>query len=151
RRTWVSFVALVAVVVASTGPAAQADSPGADAAGDAASSVFAGFSKRDGGLATNAWLDAPGRTLVLPDGSVLINETAKVRRVLPNLNIVTYAGTDIGNFFGDGGLAVNAGVVPGGMGLAQQPDGSVLIGDGNLSHRIRKVVADGTISTFAGS
>jgi len=150
RTRW-AFLALVAVAATTFGPVARADSPADGASPDAASTVFAGFSKRDGGPAASAWLDAPGKTLVLSDGSVLVNETAKVRRVIPDGTIFTYAGTDIFNFFGDGGLATNAGLVPGGMGLALMPDGAVLVGDGHLSHRIRRVAPDGVITTFAGS
>jgi hypothetical protein len=111
--------------------------------------IVAGFSKRDGGPATQAWLDSPRQLLVRPDGSVLIAEQMKVRRVAPDGTISTFAGSDTFASFGDGGQAAAAAISP--LGLAALPDGSVLIGDGGNSHRIRRVAPDGTISAFAGS
>ena len=55
--------------------------------------------------------------------------------------------TIAGGYIGDGGSAVLAGL-NGPSGMAS--DGSLYVSD-TKSHRVRRVSADGTISTFAGN
>ncbi|MBL8247056.1 MAG: hypothetical protein JNK95_01665, partial [Candidatus Competibacter sp.] len=62
--------------------------------------------------------------------------------------ITTVAGTDAAGFSGDGGPAIQAGLLyPEGVAVA--PDGSVLIADDG-NRRIRRVGPDGIITTVAG-
>jgi sugar lactone lactonase YvrE len=64
-------------------------------------------------------------------------------------SIWTLAGTGMGTFSGDGGLAINAGI-QGPHGIATDTAGNVYISDYN-NQRIRKVATDGTITTVAGN
>src|SRR5687768_739805 len=63
--------------------------------------------------------------------------------------IHTIVGTGTKGFSGDGGAAVQA-QINNPFGLARSPDGALYICDMD-NHRIRKVAADGTISTIAGT
>ena len=64
-------------------------------------------------------------------------------------NIVTYAGTGLGIFGGDGGAALAAQIaMP--TGIATDAAGNVFIAD-NLNHCIRKINLAGIISTVAGT
>src|SRR5205823_3183641 len=63
--------------------------------------------------------------------------------------ITTFAGNGTGDFSGDGGPAVSAGLSqPSGVAVDNQ--GDILFID-DLNQRVREVTPDGTISTFAGS
>lgn len=109
-----------------------------------------GFSG-DGGLAVAAQLNSPRDIAVAPDGSILIADASahRVRRVDPAGVMSTVAGTGAAGFSGDGGLATLAQLnFPEGVAVA--PDGSVLIAD-RVNHRVRRVDADGAISTLAGT
>jgi hypothetical protein len=103
----------------------------------------------DGGPATAARLSSPSDVLLTEDGGFLIADTynGRVRRVSAHGVISTVAGTDksdIFESFGDGGPATAAGLsLP--QHLARLPNGSFLIGE---RQRIRRVSADGTISTI---
>lgn len=127
-----------------------------------------GFSG-DGGPATAAQLTWPRGLAVDTAGSLYIADSSnqRVRRVAPDGTISTVAGSSsapdtgpssscegqhaglAGGFSGDGGPAQGAALrCP--AGVAVTPDGSLYIADlGN--HRLRKVTADGTISTVAGN
>jgi NHL repeat len=104
----------------------------------------------DGGPATSAQLDRPRGVTALSDGGYLIADTFnhRIRRVAPNGTITTVAGTTQG-FSGDGTGAAKAQLsFP--SDTAVLPGGGFLIADtGN--DRIRRVAADGTISTVAGT
>ncbi len=104
----------------------------------------------DNGDATSAELDNPRGVTALPDGGFLIADTNdhRIRRVLPNGDIVRVAGSTPG-LSGDGGPATQARLnFPSDTALL--PDGSFLIADtGN--HRIRHVTLDGRIHTIAGT
>ena len=109
----------------------------------------------DGGPATAASLE-PLALALTPDGGYLVLEPTRVRRVAPDGTITTAAGTGVAGFSGDGGSAVQArihtfdGDFPGGGGdIAVTADGGFLIAD-TMNHRIRKVGADGQITTVAG-
>jgi serine/threonine-protein kinase len=109
----------------------------------------AGYSG-DGGLATAAMLNAPGGTAVAPDGTLYIADVNndRIRRVAPNGIITTIAGST-GGFAGDGGPATAARLqAP--LSLALNTAGEIFFTDtGN--RRVRKIAANGTISTVAGS
>lgn len=104
----------------------------------------------DGGPAAAASLNAPTDVAVLGDGSILIADSGnhRIRRIAPGGTITTLAGTERG-LAGDGGPASLARLdTP--TELAPLADGGLLVADtGN--HRIRRVAADGTMSTAAGT
>jgi sugar lactone lactonase YvrE len=94
--------------------------------------------------------DNPCALALGDDGSLYIAEAAaeRVRRVDPDGATTTVAGTGRHGFSGDGGPAVDAGLgLPNGVAVA--PDGSIYIAD-TWNDRIRRVDADGTITTVAG-
>ena len=110
----------------------------------------AGFSG-DGGPATAAQLDNPQRVEPTADGGYLIGDYGnnRIRRVSPAGTITTVAGTGTPGFAGDGGQATAAQL----SGPAQAfptADGGFLIAD-RLNSRVRRVAADGTITTVAGT
>jgi hypothetical protein len=105
----------------------------------------------DGGPATRAFMALPWGVATTPDGGYVVSDMnwSHVRRVSPNGTITRIAGTNLNGFSGDGGPATSAELnMP--MGVAVQPDGSVLIADSN-NHRIRRVSPSGTIATVAGN
>jgi hypothetical protein len=109
-----------------------------------------GFSG-DGGPATSAQLNDPIAVAALADGGFLItdHDNARIRRVGANGVITTVAGTGSPGFSGDGGPATAA-RLDRPVGLDAAPDGSFLVAD-RFNERIRRVAADGTITTVAGS
>ncbi|GLF95292.1 NHL domain-containing protein [Streptomyces yaizuensis] len=115
-----------------------------------AGSGVAGF-LGDGGPATAARLNLPLGVAVDAAGSLYIAEyhNHRVRKVTPDGTITTVAGTGVGGFRGDGGPATAA-QVNRPFGVAVDGGGVLYIADAE-NHRVRKVAADGTISTVAGS
>jgi len=105
----------------------------------------------DGGPANMAVLKCPQGIALGPDGSLYIADKLdhRIRRVGTDGRISTVAGTGTPGYSGDGGPATAAQLAwP--EGIAVGPDGSLYIADtGN--HRIRRVLPDGTIATFAGT
>ena len=87
----------------------------------------------------------------LPDGGFLVTEYEghRVRRVSAAGVITRVAGTGSAGFSGDGGAATAARLNKP-VGVSTTSDGGFLIGD-SLNGRVRKVSADGTIATVAGS
>jgi streptogramin lyase len=105
----------------------------------------------DGGPATQAKLTEP-RTMALgADGSILFTEPRvnRVRRIDPNGMITTFAGTGKAGFSGDGGPATRA-QLNFNRGVGVDGAGVVWIAD-SLNQRIRKVDANGIITTVAGN
>jgi hypothetical protein len=106
-------------------------------------------SSGDGGPATLAQIGYPVGVAATRDGGFLITDQygEQVRRVAPDGTISTVAGTGRRGASGDGGPATRARLdYP--RGVAEAPDGGVLIGDqGN--ERVRRVWPDGRISTIA--
>ena len=106
--------------------------------------------------AITAQLVAPIGLAVGPDGSIYFSDmvNSRIRRISPDGLVNTVAG--VSSFssnpnpedLGDGGLAINAQLAyP--VGITCAPDGTMFIADmGN--NRIRKVTADGIITTVAG-
>ncbi len=84
-------------------------------------------------------------------GEIYLTEWSnhRIRRIEQDGSIVTLAGTGIAGFTGDGGPAVLARVnSPNGLFVAE--DGSIYFSDlGN--HRVRRIDAQGTITTVAGT
>lgn len=115
-----------------------------------AGTAFAGFSG-DGGPATNAQLGANARAYPAPDGSIYISDlfNGRIRRVTTDSVITTVAGNGQRGFSGDNGPATAASLDNPGDVVAAS-DGSIYFLDmGNF--RIRRVGADGIITTFAGT
>ena len=113
--------------------------------------VAGGGAGGDGGPATSAQLQFPSDVLPLPDGSFLIAEGdgARVRKVDTSGIITTVVGNGIAGGSGDGGPATAA-QVAGPSSLSATADGGYLITEID-GFRIRKVAADGTITTVAGT
>ncbi len=98
-----------------------------------------------------AQLNVPVGVAALPDGGFLVAEYEgqRVQRVSAAGVITRVAGTGTAGFSGDGGAATAANLNKP-VGLSTTADGGFLIGD-SLNGRVRKVSADGTIATVAGT
>jgi hypothetical protein len=96
-------------------------------------------------------LNDPSGVAVLPQGGYVIADTGNhlVREVRPNGHISTVAGTGVAGSTGDGGPAVRASLRSP-QGIAVTANGSILIAD-PVANRVREIVPDGKIDTFAGS
>jgi uncharacterized protein (TIGR03437 family) len=104
----------------------------------------------DGGPAIAAQLNGPFAVAVDGSGNLYIADTNNlaIRRVSADGTISTYAGNGTRGFAGDGGAASNA-WFDGPEGVAMDAGGNLYIAD-TFNGRIRRVAADGTISTAAG-
>jgi trimeric autotransporter adhesin len=105
----------------------------------------------DGGVATNAGLYNPVSMVMDACGNMYIADSVnyRIRKVDANGNISTFAGNGTGTFAGDGGVATNASLFfP--SGVALDANRNLLIADA-LNNRIRKVDANGVITTVAGN
>lgn len=104
----------------------------------------------DGLAATLASLNEPSGVAVTPDGGFLVADSQNhaIRKVAATGTITTVAGTGVNGSTGDGGPATSAQLKKP-ADVALTADGGFVIAevDGN---RIRKVGADGVISTVAG-
>jgi sugar lactone lactonase YvrE len=111
---------------------------------------IAGYSG-DGGQATSAELDNPTGVAVGPGGVLYIADEAneRIREVHANGIITTAAGTGVTGFAGDGGPAGSAELnTP--LSVATDSEGDLYIADAS-NWRVRKVDANGTITTVAGN
>jgi hypothetical protein len=105
----------------------------------------------DGGPATRASLAGASAVAVTPDGGVLVSEEDghRIRLVRADGTITTVAGTGRAGSAGDGGPAIAARLqTP--ADVVALDDGSFLIADEG-ANRVRRVDADGGISTIAGT
>jgi sugar lactone lactonase YvrE len=105
----------------------------------------------DGGAATNAGLNNPAGVVVDTNGNIFIDDwfNNRIRKVDSNGIITTVAGRATSGFSGDGGAATNASLKQP-QGLALGRNGDLFIADyGN--NRVRKVAANGVITTIAGT
>jgi hypothetical protein len=94
----------------------------------------------NGGLATNARLNAPEAVHLAPSGDVYIADTGNhvIRKVAVGSGIIsTIAGTGVAGFSGDGGPATSA-RFDSPRGLAVAPTGIYYVADKN-NHRIRRI------------
>jgi trimeric autotransporter adhesin len=110
----------------------------------------AGF-EVDFGPPAGAQFHSPGGVAVDAAGKVYVADSlnARVRRLEPGGNIFTFAGNGNFAYFGDAGPANRASVNQP-EGVALDVAGNVYIAD-TLNNVIRKVTADGSISTVAGT
>lgn len=109
-----------------------------------------GFSG-DGGAAINAQLYTPFDVTTDPQGNIYIADAgnSRIRKIDANGVITTFAGNGTYGFAGDGGPATQA-RLSSTSGIATDGQGNLYITDyGN--NRIRKVDANGIITTVAGS
>jgi len=74
----------------------------------------------------------------------------KIKKLKRNGRLETIAGTGSSGYSGDGGLAINAKIYPGSGDLVVTNEGHVIFADAG-NHRIRKIFANGTIVTIAGT
>ena len=106
----------------------------------------------DGGAATAAQLNLPWDVAVDGSGNLYIADSGnyRIRKVDADTgNISTVAGNGNFGFSGDGGLATEARLsIP--RGVTADGSGNLYIAD-TFNQRIRKVDADGNISTVAGN
>jgi sugar lactone lactonase YvrE len=121
----------------------------------------------DGGPATSAQLQLESVALAPPlsyyvdppppgiavdnSGNVYVADIGnyRVRKISPDGIITTVAGSGTAGFSGDGGPAISA-QLSGVAGLAIDAAGNLLIADFS-ANRIRRVAADGSIATVAGT
>jgi len=109
-----------------------------------------GFSG-DGGPATSAAIATPTGVSVTEDGSVYIADYGnfRVREVAKDGTISTVAGSGTAGYAGDGGPATAAQLTDV-VTVTADREGNVYIADEG-AHRVRKVDADGIITTAVGS
>ncbi len=102
----------------------------------------------DGRQASESPLVRPLALAIGPAGEIYIAEGNRIREVKKDGLITTFAGTGAAGNGGDGGPAAQAQLnTP--QGLAVDSTGNVYIAD-TLNQRVRRVGADGTITTVAG-
>jgi RHS repeat-associated protein len=119
--------------------------------GERCSPFFSGDPCGDGGPATEAKLDNAGHIALGPDGSLYLTQANRIRRVSPEGIIETIAGSPTGRngFSGDGGPATDA-LLFSPLSPAVGPDGALYFLDA-ANNRIRRIDADGIISSIAGA
>jgi len=105
----------------------------------------------DSDAATAATLKNPCGVAADSEGNVYIADTGNhvIRKISPNGNISTIAGTGEAGYAGDGGKGTEAKLnYP--IGLWLDASGNLFIAD-SFNHRIRKLAPDGIITTVAGN
>ena len=105
----------------------------------------------DGGPAAQAQIDTPAGMARDSAGNLYFADPAanRVRKISTDGTITTVAGTGVAGFDGESGPAIAA-LLNQPMGVAVSPDGNLFVADtGN--NRIREVLSDGTIGTYAGN
>ncbi|MGD9796261.1 MAG: prepilin-type N-terminal cleavage/methylation domain-containing protein [Acidimicrobiia bacterium] len=110
----------------------------------------AGYSG-DGGAATAATFNRPNDLVVASDGTIYVADANNnvVRKIATNGVVTTFAGNGTAASNGDGGPATSA-AINRPQGLALDSSGRLVISDSN-ANKIRRVAADGTISTIVGT
>ena len=107
------------------------------------------FDKRDGGPASIAQFGYPLDIVADALGNVYVLDRNQVRRIDPNGMIAAVAGTGDYGYSGDGGPAIAA-ALQSPLALELDAAGDLYL-TGNLGERVRKVDAQGTITTIAGT
>jgi len=104
----------------------------------------------DGGPSSKAQVASPGALAVDTAGNLLIADygNSRIRRIGSNGTITTIVGTGVSGYSGDGGQATSAQIYAP-TGLAVDKAGNIYFTD-NGNYRVRKVAANGLISTIAG-
>ena len=105
----------------------------------------------DGAPAAEARLDHPEGVAADRAGNVYVADSAnhRIRRIDAEGTITTLAGTGERGYSGDGGLAAEARLAfP--ADVAVDASGNVYVAD-SWNHRVRRIDAEGTITTLAGS
>src|SRR5581483_11332281 len=106
----------------------------------------------DGGPATAAEINTP-HGIAFDDATGILyiadSSSSRVRRVTPDGIITTVAGTGVAGYNGDNRPGPTA-QLNSPKGLKVGPDGALYISDG-ANHRVRRLAADGTITTVAGT
>ncbi|KJY35878.1 NHL repeat-containing protein, partial [Streptomyces sp. NRRL S-444] len=110
----------------------------------------AGFSG-DNGPAVSAQLSSPREVVVDSAGTLYIADAGnhRIRKITTDGKISTVAGTNTAGFSGDGGPATAA-RLNGPFGVAVDGAGTLYFSDYN-NHRVRRITADGKVSTIAGN
>ena len=105
----------------------------------------------DGGPATAANLNSPSTLAVDGSGNLYIADSGnhRIRKVTPSGVINTIAGTGVSGYGGDNGPAVSA-QLNRPFDVAVDSAGNLYVAD-TQNNRIRKITADGVISTVAGN
>ncbi|EFC45990.1 predicted protein [Naegleria gruberi] len=105
----------------------------------------------DGGLATDCTMNTPMDVSLSASGELYIADmyNYRIRKVLTNGTIVTFAGNGQSGHIGDGGLATNAAMALA-YGVKVFSNGEVYISD-SFNFKVRKVDVNGNITTVAGS
>ena len=105
----------------------------------------------DGGAATNAGLWVPTGVAFDAGGNMLIADARHhcIRKVNTNGIITTIVGNGKNSFSGDGGAATNAGLSSPSR-IMSDAGGNLFISD-HSNNRVRKVDANGIITTIAGN
>jgi sugar lactone lactonase YvrE len=139
----------VVTIALSTTAVAQADVTSDSTIGTVAGNGTRAFGG-DGGPAAGALVNEPRDTAVGPDGSVYVADTFnhRIRKISPDGTITTVAGDGTTTYDGDNQPATDASLYwP--HDLAVDAEGVLYIADSN-HHRVRRVDANGTITTVAG-
>ncbi|MFN3432685.1 MAG: hypothetical protein ACK46X_22405, partial [Candidatus Sericytochromatia bacterium] len=108
-----------------------------------------GFARLADGSAASAVFATPRGACFDPAGNLYVADTDNhvIRKVAADGTVSTFAGTGMPGFK-DGAKAVA--MFSGPYGVFWEASGSLLVADYN-NHRIRRVSADGTVSTVAGT
>ena len=105
----------------------------------------------DGGPAREALVNSPNHLVADAAGNLFIADTGnhRVRKVTPDGIISTVAGTGEPGFSGDGGQALDAQLAAPSA-IAMDAHGNLYVADFS-NHRVRKISADGVITSIAGT
>jgi uncharacterized protein (TIGR03437 family) len=108
-------------------------------------------SSGDGGPALNASFSDVMGLAIDGAGNLYVADAGnrRIRKITTGGIVTTFAGTGQQGFSGDGGAAVNA-MLNRPTSIAFDASGNLYISDSS-NQRIRRVAADGTITTFAGN
>jgi hypothetical protein len=103
----------------------------------------------DGDPATATDIATPHGLSRFPDGSIVFAEGNRIRRIASDGAMTTIAGTGVWGYSGDGGAATDAQLAAPSDVLPTRNGGFFIADTFNL--RVRRVSADGVISTVAGA